>query len=125
MIERMALSVLVVDDDPAFRDIAARILRAMGFEEITETASAAAAIAQAEARRPQAALVDVGLPDGDGIELARTLADLPWSPCVVLTSSDKDSAIAITSRPGESAVPFLAKEDLANGSLRGLLLGES
>jgi CheY-like chemotaxis protein len=124
MIGPMALSVLVVDDDPAFRDIATRILVEMGFEEITETEDAAAAIAQAEAKRPQAALVDVGLPDGDGIALARTLVALPWSPCVVLTSSDKDSAIAITPRDGESHVPFVAKEDLANGSLRGLLLGE-
>jgi CheY-like chemotaxis protein len=119
----MPLSVLVVDDDRAFRGIASRILRELGFEVIIETADAAGAIAEAEAKHPDAVLVDIGLPDGDGIELARTLAALPWSPSVVLTSSDQDSAIAITSRHGEPPVPFVPKEDLANGSLRGLLLG--
>ena len=125
MIRGMAWSVLVVDDDPSFRDLASRILDEMGFEDITESEDAASAIAQAELRRPQAALVDVGLPDGDGVELARTLAALPWSPHVVLTSSDKDAATAITTRDGEPPVPFVAKEDLANGTLRGLLRGDA
>jgi DNA-binding NarL/FixJ family response regulator len=125
MIGRMAWSVLVVDDDPSFRDLASRILDEMGFEDIIESEDAASAIAQAELRRPQAALVDVGLPDGDGVELARTLAALPWSLHVVLTSSDKDAGTAITARDGERPVPFVAKEDLVNGTLRGLLFGDA
>jgi CheY-like chemotaxis protein len=121
----MAWSVLVVDDDPSFRDLASRILGEMGFDDIAESEDVASALVQAELRRPQAALVDVGLPDGDGVELARTLAALPWSPRVVLTSSDRDAATPVTAGDGEPSVPFVAKEDLANGKLRGLLLGDA
>jgi CheY-like chemotaxis protein len=118
----MVLSVLVVDDDPAFRVLAARILGDIGFEEITATGDAATALTQAEAKRPGAALVDVGLPDRDGIDLAFQLAALPWSPQVVLTSSDSDAGRGITIPDGGRAVPFLPKAELANGLLRGLLL---
>jgi CheY-like chemotaxis protein len=121
----MAWSVLVVDDDPFFRDLASRILGEMGFDDIAESEDVASALVQAELRRPQAALVDVGLPDGDGVELARTLAALPWSPRVVLTSSDRDAATPVTAGHEEPSVPFVAKEDLANGKLRGLLLGDA
>jgi CheY-like chemotaxis protein len=119
----VSLSVLVIDDDAAFRELASRILTDLGFDEITEAGDAATALAQAELKRPRAALVDVGLPDADGIELARSLAALPWAPHVLLTSSDRDAGISITSRKGELTIPFVAKEDLANGALRSLLLG--
>lgn len=44
--------------------------------------------------QPLAALVDVGLPDGDGFTLARQLTALPWHPYVVLTSVDADAGTA-------------------------------
>ena len=123
MIGGMALSALVVDDDPAFRTLAARLLAELGFDEVTATGDAAAAITQAEARRPQAALVDIGLPDRDGIDLACELAGLPWAPHVVLTSTDADAVSVIASRAGSTKLPFVPKEELANGGLRALLLG--
>lgn len=69
-----------------------------------------------------AALVDVGLPDGGGLELARRIAALPWSPRVLITSSDVD---AVTDDAARSlgAVGFLPKAELVNGSLRRLLTG--
>lgn len=123
MIGCMALSVLVVDDDPAFRTLAARLLEELGFDEVTATADAAAAITQAEADRPQAVLVDIGLPDRDGIDLAYELAGLPWAPRVVLTSTDTDAVSAIAARAGSAKLPFVPKEELASGGLRALLLG--
>lgn len=118
----MALTVLVVDDDPAFLSLAARLLEDMGVAEIMTAANAAAAIVAAAAKRPQAALIDIGLPDRDGVDLAHELAALPWSPRVVLTSSDSDSWSAITDSESECALPFVPKDQLANGALRSLLL---
>jgi DNA-binding NarL/FixJ family response regulator len=92
MIRAMAASVLVVDDDPAFRALVLRMLTASGLGIAGEAGSVAAATAAALDLRPDSVLVDVGLPDGDGIALARVLADLPWSPRVVLTSTDADAA---------------------------------
>ena len=53
--------------------------------------------------RPDTALVDIGLPDGDGFVLAQQLRALPWPLRVVLISSDADrtNAPAAAARRGE------------------------
>jgi hypothetical protein len=68
----------------------------------------------ARALRPQAALVDVALPDGSGVTLAVELAALPWGPRIVLTSNDRGAVAA-----------FIAKEDLPDSGLRALLTGQA
>ena len=88
----MTRSVLVVDDDRDFRGLAARMLAAMGLDVVAQAGTCAAATAAAADVRPDAALVDVGLPDGDGLVLAQQLAALPWRPRVVITSSDPEAA---------------------------------
>ena len=113
----MVSSVLVVDDDPAFLALAARVLSELGIAIVQRAPDAATAIKLAEDLRPEGALVDVGLPDRDGIDLAYELAALPWAPTVVLTSSDAEAAGAIGSRPGAPSIPFVPKDKLANGSL--------
>lgn len=113
----MVASVLIVDDDPAFLALAARVLTGIGIEVVGRAPDAATAVTLAEDTRPEGALVDVGLPDRDGIDLAYELAALPWGPTVVLTSSDADAADAIGSRPGGPAIPFVPKDQLTNGAL--------
>jgi CheY-like chemotaxis protein len=115
-------SVLVVDDDDAFRQLAARMLTALGLTLVAEAGTCAAAIAACAATRPEAALVDVGLPDGDGLELAAQLAALPWRPRVLLTSSDA-GAVNVATALKFGAVGFIAKDQLPDGSVRGLLVG--
>jgi CheY-like chemotaxis protein len=124
MIEDVTLTVLVVDDDPAFRGLASRILAELGFETIGEAGDTASAMTEAELMRPEAVLVDVGLPDGDGVELARALMALPWRPRVLLTSSDRDAISAVISDDGTSLIPFMAKEDIASKALGPLLARE-
>jgi DNA-binding NarL/FixJ family response regulator len=120
MIDGMSASVLVVDDDPSFRALARRMLLAGGLAVVGEAESVASAMAVACNLRPDAALVDVGLPDGDGIALARTLAALPWAPRVVLTSTDPDAATdEDVRRAGVGA--FIAKDQLPNAPLLSLL----
>lgn len=118
----MALTVLVVDDDSAFLSLAERLLEEMGITEILTATNAATAIVRAQARRPQAILVDVGLPDRDGIDLAQELATLPWSPRVVLTSTDRDAMITTADREHQHTLPFVPKDELADGALQSLLL---
>jgi DNA-binding NarL/FixJ family response regulator len=120
----MSGSVLVVDDDPAFRRLAHVLLGAFGLAVAGEAASAAAAIAAAGALKPDAVLVDVGLPDGDGVALAGQLAALPWRPRVVLTSSDAEAASHREVRHS-GAQAFVPKEELPNAALDRLLGGET
>jgi DNA-binding NarL/FixJ family response regulator len=107
----VAISVLLIDDDPTFRALARRVLSAAGLKVVGEAATAAAGADAARALRPQALLVDVGLPDRDGISLARELAALPWQPRVVLASVDPDAAGAEDVR-GSGAYGFAPKQDL-------------
>ena len=119
----MKRSILVVDDDPAFRELARRILADAGLKVVAEADSAAAAIRAARAMEPEAALVDVDLPDRDGIALAQELTALPWRPRVVLTSVDSD-AVGPDDVRRSGALAFLPKAELANGTLRSLLASE-
>ena len=96
------------------------MLGALGLEVVGEAESVAAAISAARELRPDAVLVDVGLPDGDGISLARELCALPWRPRVVLTSTDPDAASADDVR-SSGAGAFVAKEHLPNAPLVTLL----
>jgi DNA-binding NarL/FixJ family response regulator len=112
--------LLLVDDDAIFRSLATDVLRDLGVEHIVEADTAAAAIDAAHQHRPASALVDVGLPDRDGIDLAHEIAALPWRPAVVLISADRDVAARIGSRE-HGAQPFVPKDELPNAPLRRLL----
>jgi CheY-like chemotaxis protein len=116
-------SVLVVDDDAQFRSLAARMLRADDMVVVGEAATVREALEVAAAVRPDAVLVDVGLPDGDGLMLTRRLAALPWQPRILLTSSDRDATTDEAAREA-GAVGFVAKDDLPDSSLARLLAGE-
>jgi signal transduction histidine kinase/DNA-binding response OmpR family regulator len=67
--------VVVVDDDPAIRAICAEVLAGNGYD-VVEAGSCAEARALVREVRPQALLVDVQLPDGDGFGLLEALADV-------------------------------------------------
>jgi DNA-binding NarL/FixJ family response regulator len=120
MLAPMAGSVLVVDDDPTFRGLARRVLAAGGLTVVGEAESVATAMVAALELRPEAMLVDVGLPDGDGVALARELSALPWRPRVVLTSSDPD-AVSEDDLRRAGVEAFVAKDKLPNAPLRRLL----
>jgi DNA-binding NarL/FixJ family response regulator len=120
MIDRVNRSVLVVDDDPEFRALAARLLAASGLTVVGEADSISAALCAADRLQPSAVLVDAELPDGDGISLARELSALPWRPRIVLISIDPDIATADNARRA-GAEAFLNKVELAKAPLAQLL----
>ena len=116
----MSRTILVVDDDPVFRSLARRTLVAEGLVVVGEAESVATALAAAHDLRPDAVLVDVGLPDGDGVALARELTALPWRPRVVLTSTDPEAATPDDVR-ASGAGAFVPKDDLPGAPLVRLL----
>ena len=96
------------------------MLAAGGLIVVGEAATAAAAMAAALELRPRAVLVDVGLPDGDGVVLAGELSALPWGPRIVLTSTDPDAASPEDVRRCGAAA-FVPKDELPNAPLHQLL----
>ncbi|MEU5662745.1 response regulator transcription factor [Streptomyces longwoodensis] len=86
-------TVLVVEDEPSIADVLAIALRFHRFEVMT-AATVRAALALAERTRPDVALLDVMLPDGDGRELGRRLrGDQPQLGLVFLTARDAPAEI--------------------------------
>lgn len=85
-----SLRVLVVDDHPLFREgVVATLGRASSFLVVGEASSGRQAAAQASALRPDIVLLDVGLPDGRGVEFVRPILDeSPLSRVVMLTVAD-------------------------------------
>lgn len=116
-------AVLVVDDDPEFRKLAGRLLAASGLAVVGEAGSVAEALAAADRLRPSAFLVDVELPDGDGVALGRELAALPWRPRVVLTSVNGDITTTEEAQ-GAGAHGFVVKAELPDAPLGQLLGGK-
>jgi DNA-binding response OmpR family regulator len=119
----VAGSILIIDDDAAFRQLAERILTAAGFDVVGQADSARAGMSAARAVKPDAILLDVMLPDGDGVMLAREFASLPWGPRVLLTSSSTDLA-AREEIDHSGAVAFVPKNELPGAPLERLLSGD-
>jgi CheY-like chemotaxis protein len=117
-------SVLVIDDDPTFRALAVRMIERLGLSVVGEADTVEAAGVAARKLRPQAALVDVALPDGSGVNLAVELAALPWGPRIVLTSNDRAAVTEALVR-SSGAAAFIAKEDLPDGGLGAMLTGQA
>jgi CheY-like chemotaxis protein len=113
-------SVLLVDDDIVFRALARRVLTEAGLDVAGEAGTVAEAIAAAHKLTPSAALVDIQLPDGCGLTLARELHALPWHPRVVLTSIDAD-AVDHQDVVAVGAVAFVPKSELLSAPLGDLL----
>jgi two-component system KDP operon response regulator KdpE len=77
--------VLVVDDEPQILRALRIILRDAGFE-VLQAATAEEALNLAATRPPAAAIVDLVLPDGDGIEVTRSLRTWSKMPILVLSA---------------------------------------
>ncbi|MFG1636424.1 response regulator [Pseudonocardia alni] len=92
----MTISVFLLDDHEIVRRGLAQLL---GMEDdieiVGEAATAAQALARVPALRPDVALLDVRLPDGDGVSVCRDLrsAVVPPPACLMLTSYSDDEAL--------------------------------
>lgn len=87
----MAHKILIVDDEPALQKMVGEILTQAGYE--TRTAlSCREAMEQFYADVPDAVLLDVMLPDGDGFSLLGQLRQMRDVPVLFLSARDEDEA---------------------------------
>jgi two-component system KDP operon response regulator KdpE len=88
--------VLVVEDEPQMRRFLRATLTAHGYR-LVEAETAATALAHATAYNPDLVLLDLGLPDRDGLEVTKLLREWSERPVIVLSArgqeSDKISAL--------------------------------
>ena len=81
----MSQRVLVCDDEMQIRRALRVVLKDAGFE-VTETADAAEALDAASVKPPDAAIIDLILPDGDGVEVCRSIRSWSEMPILVLSA---------------------------------------
>jgi two-component system, OmpR family, KDP operon response regulator KdpE len=77
--------VLVVDDEPQIVRALKVVLREAGFETVAAE-TAAQALDLAAVKPPDAAIIDLVLPDGDGVEVTRNLREWSQMPILVLSA---------------------------------------
>ena len=82
------LRVLIVDDQPGFRDAARELLRARGHIVVAEAQSGQTALEAVERCAPDAVLLDVRLGSENGFVVSRRLMDANPDLRVLLTSVD-------------------------------------
>jgi two-component system KDP operon response regulator KdpE len=82
-------AVLIVEDDEATRAALRRDLTARGYR-VDEARDGATALARWDARRPDAVLVDLGLPDMDGTRVIRRIRREATTPILVISARDAE-----------------------------------
>ena len=101
-----APSVLLVEDEAPMRRFLRTTLRANGYQVI-ETATAREGMIHASGRNPDIVLVDLGLPDADGLTLVRSLRSRSRTPIIVISARgrEQDKVMALD----EGADDYLTK----------------
>ena len=134
------IRVMVVDDHPMWRDAVARDLSEAGVEVVGTAGDGAKALRIAPAARPTLAVVDLHLPDTNGVELTSALVTLPEPPRVlVLSASGESDDVLAAVKAGATGylVKSAGREELLDAvrrvhsgeavytpGLAGLVLGE-
>ena len=113
-------TILIVDDDPRFRAQARDVLVADGFVVIGEAVDGASGLEAARALQPDYVLLDIGLPDIEGFEVARVLAVDGPPPLIVLTSSRDARAYGRRLTNGH-CLGFIPKERISGAAIQALV----
>jgi DNA-binding NarL/FixJ family response regulator len=115
-----ARTVLIVDDHAPFRAVARALLPLEGFAVVGEAADALSALDAVGRLRPDVVMLDIQLPDLDGFEVARRLAQAGDPPVIVLVSSRDRSAYRrrLADSPARGFIP---KSDLSGAVVAALV----
>ncbi|WP_437782677.1 response regulator [Sorangium sp. So ce1097] len=107
--------VLLIEDDPQMRRFLRAMLAARGYR-LVEAETGGEGIAQATTRNPDLVLLDLGLPDMDGLEVTRRLREWSAVPIIVLSArgQEQDKIDALDGGADDYLTkPFSAGELLA------------
>jgi DNA-binding NarL/FixJ family response regulator len=113
-------SVLVVDDQAPFRLAARAVLRRLdGFEFVGEASSGPEAIELVSALRPALVLMDIHMPEMNGIEATRRIVSVHPEVSVILCSTHDPKDLPAEAA-ASGAIAYVSKEHLAADTIREL-----
>jgi DNA-binding NarL/FixJ family response regulator len=117
-IPSVSTTVLIVDDHPAFRAAARKLLEGEDFEVVGEAADGTSGLALARELEPELVVLDVVLPDLSGFDVAEQLAGGPSKIVLVSSRGQADFGPRLRRTP---ALGFVSKDQLSGESIRALL----
>lgn len=82
--------ILVVEDDSSVRNLITTTLKAHDYRYLTAS-SGASAILEASSHNPEIALIDLGLPDMDGVEVIKKVRTWSNMPMIVISARSEDT----------------------------------
>ncbi len=100
--------VLIIDDDPSVRDFLKRFLQQKGFSDVRVAADGAAGLAAVRASGVRLVLLDIKLPDQDGVEVLRQIKKEKPATGVIMITGHPDESIAKRAI-GEGAFDYIIK----------------
>ncbi|MFF0464559.1 response regulator transcription factor [Streptomyces mexicanus] len=115
----MSVNIVVVDDDPGFRRIAKTLLTARGLRVVAESEDGASALAAVREHQPDGLLLDLHLPDQDGVAVARMVREEERPPRIVLTSTEQ-SFWSLDELRQAGIASFIAKDRLFDADLKAI-----
>ena len=117
----MSVTVVTVDDQAPFRDAARDVIEATpGFEAVGEADGGVNALAVVDRLAPQLVLLDVYMPDVDGIETAQRIKLAHPSTVVVLISIEDSANLPAAATAVSGAAALVLKQDFRPALLRDL-----
>src|SRR2546421_11694345 len=115
------MRVLLADDHALFRDGLRSLLEARGIDVVGEAQNGREAVELARRLGPDVLLMDLAMPDVDGLAATRLVsADMPEEKVIVLTASEDDTDLFEAIKSGAQGYLF---KNISTGDLHGLLAG--
>jgi|SRR4051794_34869962 DNA-binding NarL/FixJ family response regulator len=115
----MLPTILIVDDHAGFRRAVRALLEAEGYRVVAESETGGEALEAAGRTQPMVVLLDIGLPDIDGLQVAARLTAADSELAVVLTSS-RDASDYQPFVAGCGARGFIPKDEISGAAIAAL-----
>ena len=100
------MRIVVCDDEPLARERLVRIVQESGHEVVGQADTGAAAITAVKTQQPDIILLDIRMPEMDGVRCAQELANLDHPPAIIFVTAYDQYAIAALKA---SAIGYLLK----------------
>ena len=123
MIPNKKTRVLVVEDEALVAEMVRGLLEESGYTVIAEAADGREAIALTESLQPDVVLMDIEMPDLDGIEAARRIQTASPTPVVILTAHETPQLVNQASQAGVGA--YLVKPPRARELERAITIASA